>query len=250
MIGAGSLEYAYARLCARYGDRPSETAWQRIETVRGLGAMLDVARTSALGVWVRDIGADADVHAVERALRGHLRERIAATAAWMPPAWQPSIEWCAVMVDLPMLQHLARGGSSPDWLDDAALTATLSQHGAGERSAVAALLDRARADPDRLGSLWRAEWQRRVPRRATGAPALTDLVRLLSEHIAAFSTPVIPDAWALRRSLHARLSRLFRRAMLDPAAAFIFLLLSALDGERLRGEILRRVAFPSLPLAR
>jgi len=37
--------------------------------------------------------------------------------------------------------------------------------------------------------------------------------------------------------------------MLTPAAAFIFIALSALDCERLRGELLRRVVFPRLPLA-
>jgi len=36
--------------------------------------------------------------------------------------------------------------------------------------------------------------------------------------------------------------------MLDPAAAFIFLALAALDLERLRGELARRAAFPRLPL--
>jgi len=39
-----------------------------------------------------------------------------------------------------------------------------------------------------------------------------------------------------------------RRAMLDPAAAFAYLALIALDLERLRGELLRRAAFPGLPL--
>ena len=68
-------------------------------------------------------------------------------------------------------------------------------------------------------------------------------------HVNAFRDPLAGDGSALRRALHARLSRLFRRATLDPAAAFIFLAISALDFERLRGEILRRVAFPRLPLA-
>jgi hypothetical protein len=37
--------------------------------------------------------------------------------------------------------------------------------------------------------------------------------------------------------------------VLDPAAAFVFLALSALDVERLRGELVRRAAFPRAPLA-
>ncbi len=88
-----------------------------------------------------------------------------------------------------------------------------------------------------------------MPDRRERTSLLRETVGLLAEHANAFRDPSASDGWALRRALHARLSRLFRRATLDPAAAFIFLALSALDFERLRGEILRRVAFPRLPLA-
>jgi hypothetical protein len=59
----------------------------------------------------------------------------------------------------------------------------------------------------------------------------------------------VRDGWPLRRTLQARLTLLFRRAMLDPAAAFAYLALTALDLERLRGELLRRAAFPALVAA-
>ena len=250
VIEAGSVEYAHARLCARYGSRPDELAWRRIEMIRDFGAMLDAARASPLGDWLTQIGPDANVHAVELALRAHMRERIAAIAAWMPSVWRAAIEWCGVLVDLPALQHLARGGAAPAWLRDDPLDAALRDGEPGRRGpGPASLLAAARVDPDRLASLWRAEWQRRVPVRGARSVLLTDLIRLLTEHAATFREPSLVDGWALRRALHARLSQLFRRATLDPAAAFIFLAISALDCERLRGEILRRVAFPRLPLA-
>jgi len=178
----------------------------------------------------------------------------------MPTAWRASIEWCALLIDLPVLQHLARGGAPPRWLRDDPLGAALQEGSAAQGGAAqgdrvrdiagpASLLAAGRANPDRMASLWRAEWQRRLPVRVTAPTRLADLVRLLAEHAAAFREPLQPDAWALRRTLHARLSQLFRRATLEPAAAFIFLALSALDCERLRGEILRRVVFPRLPLA-
>jgi hypothetical protein len=250
VIEAGSLDYAHARLCARYGARPDELAWRSIEMIRDFGAMLDAARTSPLAAWVAQIGPDANAHAVELALRAHMRERIAAIAAWMPPAWCMAIEWCGVLVDLPVLQHLARGGAAPDWLRDDPLGAMLRDGDPGQREAgPASLLAAARAEPDRLASLWRTQWQRRLPVRGARSALLADLVRLLLAHVHAFQEPSLSDGWALRRALHARLAQLFRRATLDPAAAFIFLALSALDFERLRGEILRRVAFPRLPLA-
>ena len=239
MIDAGSLEYAHARLSARFGNRPDEVAWRRIETIRDVGAMLDAARASPLAAWLARIGQDADVHAVERAMRAHLRERVAAVAAWMPPEWRASVEWCGVLVDLPLLQHRARGGAAPAWLDD---------KDPPRRKAVEALLAAGNVDPGHLGSSWRDEWQRRLPNGQGGSALLVEFVRLIDEHVHAWNDPRLVDGWALRRRLHARLTRLFRRATLDPAAAFIFLALSALDFERLRGEILRRVAFPSLPL--
>ncbi len=255
MIDAGSLEYAHARLGARFGERPDELAWRRIATIRDVGGMLDTARVSPLGAWLGDIGADADAHAIELALRAHLRERVAAIATWMPADWRASIEWCALLNDLPVLQHLARGGAPPPWLRDDPLGAALREVDAVQRDSVrrmagpAVLLAAARGDPDRLASLWRAEWQRRLPVRLSASGRLADLVRVLAEHLAAFREPLQPEGWALRRALHARLTQLFRRATLEPAAAFIFLALSALDCERMRGELLRRVVFPRLPLA-
>ena len=239
MIEAGSLEYAHARLSARFGNRPDEATWRRIETTRGLAPVLDAARASPLAAWVGGIDPDAGPHAVERAMRAHLHERVAATAAWMPPTWRASVEWCSVLVDLPLLQCLARGGTSPRWLYDG---------DPERRRALAAFSATRDADPDRLGSTWREEWQRRLPAGHDGFALLGEFVRLVALHLAAFADPQLIDGWAERRSLQARLARLFRRATLDPAAAFIFLALSALDFERLRGEILRRVVFPRLPL--
>jgi hypothetical protein len=247
VIDAGSLEYAHARLCARFGDRPDELVWRRIEMIREIDTLLETARASPLAAWIARIGPGASVHTMELAMRAHWRERVAAIAAWMPAAWRDSIEWCAMLVELPVLQHLARGGAAPRWLSDDPLRAALGDDRA--RRGPGWLLAAASADPGRIAAIWRAEWDRRLPARRECPELLRETVRLLAEHANAFGDPSASDGWALRRALHARLSRLFRRATLDPAAAFIFLALSALDFERLRGEILRRVAFPRLPLA-
>ena len=249
MIEAGSLEYAHARLCARFGDRPDARAWRRVEMTRELDAMLDAARATPLGAWIVRIAPDTDVHAVEREMRAHWNERVAAIAAWMPSAWRASIEWCGLVMDLPVLQHVARGGTAPRaWRDDPLHGALANDVARGETER-ASFLAAASADPDRIAALWRAEWTRRLPPHRGRSSLLAETVRLIAEHLTAFREPRHVDGWALRRALYARLSQLFRRATLDPAEAFIFLALSALDFERLRGEILRRVAFPRLPLA-
>jgi hypothetical protein len=245
MIDAGSLEFAHARLCARFGSRADELVWRRIEMIRELPALLDATRSSPLGVWITDIVPQADVHTIERSLREHLRTRIRTIAAWMPPAWRPAIDWCAVLVDVPVLQHCARGGRPPAWVRDE--VGAPDPQSAVTKGTLAALAAGA-ADPDRMGSLWGAEWRRRQPAR-DASPLLADFAALMGAHVLLFRDPRLADGWAQRRALHARLTQMFRRATLDPAAAFIFLALSALDGERLRAEIVRRAAFPRLPLA-
>ena len=245
MIEAGSLEYAHARLCARFGSRADELVWRRIEMIRELAALLDAARPSPLGSWVRGIVPQADAHTIERSLREHMRTRIRTIAGWMPPSWRPAIDWCAILVDLPMLQHVARGGPPPAWVRDDSTASDLQS--AVPKGSLAALAP-ATADPDRMGALWRAEWRRRLPARGI-SPLLMDFAALVSAHALLFRDPRLADGWAERRVLHARLTQMFRRATLDPAAAFIFLALSALDGERLRAEIVQRAVFPRLPLA-
>jgi hypothetical protein len=249
VIDAGSLEYAHARLCARFGNRLDELVWRRIETIREIDSMLEAVRASPLSAWIARTGPDASAHTMELALRTHWRERVAAIAAWMPVEWRASIEWCALLVELPVLQHLARGGAAPHWLFDDPLRAAVSDDGARREPGLAALFTEARGDPDRIAAIWRAEWDRRLPPPAQRTKLLLETVGLVAAHAKAFRDPVTVDGWALRRALHSRLARLFRRAILDPAAAFIFLVLSALDFERLRGEILRRVTFPRRPLA-
>lgn len=244
MIAAGSLEYAQARIWARHGQRPDEGWWRRIETTREPAALLEQLRATPLAVWLAGVGPAADLHAIEQAMRRHWRERVAEVVAWMPPAWGPALAWCAVLVDLPALQHLARGGAALPWMADDPALRRLDEHGARHADPVRALLDAARPDPQRLLPLWREAWQQRLPRGAPGRAGVQRLLPLLAEHAAAFGAPPALDGWALRRRLQERLVLLLRRSLGEPATAFIYLALSALDFERVRGELLRRVSFP------
>ncbi len=255
-IGGGSIEYAQARLSARYGERPDELAWRRIEHVRVLPALLDAARATALHRWTGGIGTHSAPHEIEHALRGHWRDLVAEVATWMPDDWESAVHWSAVLLDLPVLQYLARGGAVLPWMHDDSVYEALADRvpGGFEGTPVdgaLAPLAAAWIDPDRIGDLWLAEWRRRIGSAHRGDTVLVDeLARTLGAHLAAFRDRTLRNGWTLRRALQARLSLLFRRAMLDPAAAFIFLALAALDFERLRGELLRRALFPGMSLAR
>jgi hypothetical protein len=254
IIAAGSLEYAQARLSARYGERPDELAWRRIEHVRTFPALLDAARTSALRVWLPGIAPVSTPHEIELSLRGHWRDLVWEVASWMPDAWHAAVLWCAALADLPVLQHLARGGASLPWMREDVVYRELCEResagfGTAPTAGPLASLAVAWRDPDRIGQLWLAEWKRRTPQRSQGDGALHEMVgRALASHLAALRDPSLHTGTALRRALQTRLESLFRRAMLDPAGAFVFIALTALDLERFRGELLRRAAFPGLPL--
>lgn len=239
---AGSLEYAHARIGARWGARADEALWLRIETTRDLAGVLALARGSALACWLDGLGpvegqagptGPAAAHLIEHTLRRAWRARVAELAAWLPPAWQPALEWCAWLVDLPLAQALARGEPAPAWAAEAAMPA--------------ALQDAARAAPERTLAAWLALWRARLPGGVggSGSTALVrELVPLLQAHVAALGAPGLVDAWGPRRALHARLAALLRRHVGEPVAAFAYLALSALELERLRGELVRRAAFP------
>jgi hypothetical protein len=228
MIDAGSLEFAHARIWARWGARPDDALWHRIESTRGLAAVLDLARTSALAPWVEGVGAQADAHAIESALRRHWRDRVFEVAAWMPAAWHAAVRACAALVDLPLAQHLARGGAPPPWVDPP-----------GD-------LDAAMArDPERTLETWLGRWRAVCPGDSGRETIERQLLPLLCAHAATFAALSTHDGWALRRALRARLATLLRRCVAEPMAAFVFLALTALDAERLRGELVRRAAFPA-----
>jgi hypothetical protein len=155
-----------------------------------------------------------------------------------------------VLTDLAPLQHLARGGEPAAWMQADPTWRALCAAQPQARAALLAAapcgpLAAAWSAPHDLGRAWFDEWQRRLPQPlADAGDALESLVRVLLDHHRAFAAAQPGSGWLLRGALHARLSLLFRRAALQPAAAFIHLALCALDLERLRAELLRRLLFP------
>ncbi len=222
--------------------------WRRIEGLRDLAPMLDAARATGLRRWLLGIGAASTVHEVELSLRGHWRALVDEVASWMPAAWHAAIAWCGVWPDLALLQHLARGGTAPQWMQEDAwwhdMAAAESQEciavlGSGPFAALAP----AWPVPQAMARVWHDEWRRRLP--ASGFDEiLLQLQRTLREHAQAFEQALPTQGWQQRAALRAKLTLLWRRATLDPAAAFIHLALAALDLERLRAELMRRIVFP------
>ncbi len=264
VIDCGSLEFTHARLYARHGQRADESIWQRLETVRELAALLETARGTSLQPWVLGITATASARQIEAAMLRQWRKTVAEVVGWMPARWQAALAWCAVLPDLPLLQHLACGGEvgaamldDPEHhaLCDAPSGARLAVLSAGHLAALAmawsAQQTSAGAQPSAWLCAWHAEWRRRLPRRSSETDdKLAWVEAALRAHASAFAAAPPGSGRLLRRSLGTRLSQLLRRAALDPAAAFIHIGLCGLDLERLRGELLLRALFTGVPSTR
>ena len=253
MIDADTIEYAQARLQARFGARPGPAAWRRIETVRELQALFESARATAFRPLVAGLTPDQPVHELETGLRAHWRALAREVAGWLPGTWQRAADWFALIPDLPIIEHLLRGGSALEWMRSDPVFGPLADADPGARrrtlaeGPLAALEVDFASDttPTALAEAWIAELRARLPESAGDEAAhLAALGRILSAHRQAIVTAQPGEAAGLRAALAVRLEGLFRRAALTPAAGFCFLALAALDFLRLRGEIARRAALP------
>jgi hypothetical protein len=281
------VAYASARIAARFGARPQDADWHRIEQQRALAALLEAARATPLARHTAGLASGQDVHAIAAVLRGHRRALAREVADWMPAGWHPALAWLAVAPDLAVCAHLAAGRPPRPWMrDDAVYRALLAPgHDAGADDAPAragrvaadaalAALAAPGNDTSPAGERWRVEWHRRLPRAAP--PMLVEAGLRVAVHFGAAFGPSYPaahdpaprtasaaprtasaaampataaPATGARAALSARLTRLYRRCSCEPAAAFAYLGLALVDLERLEGELARRALFPDLPLA-
>lgn len=249
-----ALAYLQARLQARYGLWPDGASWRRLEGITALSHFLQTARGTGLRPWLLTVAPHSDSHAMETALRRQLRQHIDEVARWLPAPWRPAAAWCAVLPELPALQHLLGGASAPAWLlqderlqaytDDLPARRLLALHD----SRYAPLLRQGHGAAD-LAAAWAAHWRGLWP---AGTPpreraALDALAALLDRHYAALRSDGIADSARATDALEQRLRRGFRRHPRQAATAFYYLALAGLGLERLRGLLTRLLLFPTPP---
>jgi hypothetical protein len=244
------MEYAQARLQARYGERPSAADWARIRAAGGFSALLESAQGSALRRWSAGLSSTCSLHEAEGALRRRLREFVLEVGAWVPAPWRRAVRWCAVLIDLPALAHLTRGGEIHAWMEADAALAGFAVAEAGRRAValrearLERIADGATEPLQAWSAQWRALWPDEPVEAREGVEALAGLIRC---HLIEFAAAAPEHGWALRARLDQRLGAAFRRYAFAPAAAFALIALVALDVERLRAEIVRRLAPARLP---
>lgn len=255
MIGPGAA-FAQARLQAAFAALPSEADWLQLRGARSLAAYLEEARHGPLRPWVRGFSAQSDAHAIERGLRALYVEEVERVVEQVPQPWQSAVRCWRWLPFLPLLSRARPGGEVPDWVCADALLASLlgdllgadgqGYGGRGDECALHPLAQQLADDADGLAlkAVWLEQWQQALAtlsNRAQGA--IAELGTRLQQHWLAFEGLESEPAWRLRLDLREALRRDFHRQSAEPKVAFLYLLLLALDLERLRRALLDRALF-------
>jgi hypothetical protein len=242
------MEYAQARIQARFGARPQAASWRGLDGASDLEAYLEAARGTSLRAWLPDMTPDADLHQIDLALRERLRAHIEEVARWLPPQWRPAVLWLSRLPDLPAMQHLLSGEPALAWMRRRPALQELAA--GGSHAEAPEFLKRYRKRARRGGAgeagearaAFLAEWEGLWPR--SDQESLRGMRRLVStilNHLERFRRVSARDAWQERSGLERELRRLFRESALRPETAFCYLAVVGLDLERLRAALVRRV---------
>jgi hypothetical protein len=252
MIQNSDFAYAQARIQARYGSRPGDAGWRRLEAVADLPGYLHGLRETSLRAWVRPLTPAATSHDIEAALRLRWSDYVRQISSFSPIPWRPAISWCSVLPALPAIACLQHDDRPPAWLEkDADLTAfEASLRGAS--TGLRASTTSSPPEPRQPLAAWAYAWCRLWPRLSGyQAEALARLQDAVGNHLQAMHAGSLRQSGdALRAELGATFTRYFRRYAGSVVAVFCHLGLTALDVERMRGGLAERRLFPPSHAAR
>ena len=240
--------YVQARSQARHGERLHEADWRAIEAARSIDQFIERARASSLRRFTEGVDARASSHAVERMLRAAWRAYVAEVASWVPAAWRQAVLWTSLFPELPIIDALLRG-EAPEWVQQDPAFGELGQADPQKRNAALTnsplnALIASNARDETLAARWYMHWRSLWPQRHADNRALLDIAATINAHVERLGRAGLQETSApYRRDLVLRLTRMFRRHSGSPAALFCHLALVALDLERLRGDLIRRLLF-------
>ena len=246
MSAPHQFAYAQARAQARHGDRLRETDWQVLEAARSIENYLDRARRTWLRRFTERLDAQMDAHAIERGLR----------AAWaLLRAGDRRLDAARLAPSRRMVRLSSRSGDHRG----AHLPTCFAGLGGRGPCLRRAHRKQAASHPPRGGgrsaAARTADPGRRTHRSALAFPLAIPLARRHRAFGARFSggsgrrrmRRVAADGGDGRtlppRAGRRVLVRHFRRSSGTAAAIFCHLGLVAIDIERARGAILRRLLF-------
>lgn len=241
--------YAQVRLQARHGDRADETVWRRLQGTGDVANYLLVAEQTVLKPWLAGLHPGSSSHEIESTLRQMFRRHTDEVAHWVPAQWSVAVRWVRRLMDLPILNHLLAGEPVPSWLLEDPDLRQFAIEDADLRNAAflesdcAPLVKTWRPEMPVLHA-WIAHWRTLWPDSRSAKPGLERLSGLLSRQTDALCHEPAVAMDVLRAAWTQELVMVFRSYSGQPAASFAHLALTAIDMERLRGDLVRRKLFP------
>lgn len=240
--------YAQARLQARHAQRPGPSDWRLLAGVGDVVHYLQVARRTRLRPWVLGLQGEQDSHRIELTLRRHFQDYADEVLRWLPAPWSRSSDWFRRLPELPAIAHLLGGEPPPAWMrDDPRLEpfthGDLAQRLQALRDTDCAPLVAAWEQGAPISGAWFDHWRTLWVQDRAGQKGLERLTALVQEALVRRPDGQREDIELQRERLAGRLTVLFRRHALQPAACYAHLALTALDLLTLRGELLQRVWF-------
>lgn len=242
--------YAQARTQARLGQRLPENSWRLIESSLGLAQYVHSARATVLAPRVQHFTARVSPHTIDRSLRHDWREEVAAVGRWVPERWREAVAITAWLPYLPFVAYLDDGGAALQWMQDDSVLAELAFDDLAARrialsdSPFASFLPAAetRTWTRCWVDCWRDAWPESGAAQRAG---LQQLLAVGTEHLAADDSESSGERTRRERltRLDQQLVRLLRRHTGQPVVVFCYLLLTALDLQRLRDGLVRRALF-------
>ena len=238
-----AFAYLQARCQARLSRR-LDGDWERLAAVRDPGAYLAAVLRNPFHATLSALQNLTGIHETEEQLRDSFRRIVNETAVWAPPAWRQAVRWTAVLADLPVFQFLRQDGDAYGWIrNDPHLQRLVTSPAARQTLSrePRPLLTLLQSSPDSLLTLWVRHWRFLWPKPDAGtrdqlhrleAVVLKSRRRLLDEH------SLRSDGEAA--VLESEFTRILRRRIQTPAAAFAYLGLSWLELARLRAGLLER----------
>jgi len=220
--------YAQARLHARLSGRLDEADWQRLEASRDLAHCLDAAAGTQARAYAERLDRASPPHTIERVIRDVWSGSLAELCAWLPEAWRGAVAWMQPLPHLARIEAAAKAGVLAEWL-------------APEREFAGAWPDLERAaERGPVPDAWLDGWLDRFAGAATRREAPVVLAPALARYL---GRGVVLRA-GTDGDATQDLIGVFRRRAQTPLAIFAYVLLTALEADRLRGILVNRSIFP------
>lgn len=240
MSSVADWDAAQARLHGLRSGRPGSGDWLALEATLGWDEFLARARQAPFGRWLDSLSNEPTLHDIDRVLRAALRRDCARLANWYGEPWRKALLRLSAIVDLPLLAGLLRGDPAPATASDDPAWRPLIAAPATERFRLATglLLPSDHRVDAGLFDAWIRAWLAALPACTPEIRAgFSELTRVVADYrrrsAIAAATP------AMR--MHARLALLFRRHAGTPVAMACEIAATALDLQRLRAGLLRRL---------